>query len=133
MQSSRSCEEAAGALQSVRYARIEELAARLRSDPRAALGADGMDTVCRGFASLYYSILVREMENTVERDEEGGALRDGVQGFLRTFLPEALAEPRSDPLVRHLREAIESQRGPLDQPGAAPTTPKGGDRVDESV
>jgi hypothetical protein len=80
----------------------------------AAPQDEALRNVSRDFASLLYSTLWRQMQETTLReaeDEEEEAVKEGVQDFVGTFLPQAVAGCRQDPLSGYIYEHLGKLRG----------------------
>ncbi|KPK64326.1 MAG: hypothetical protein AMK73_04740 [Planctomycetes bacterium SM23_32] len=70
--------------------------------------------VSRDFASLFYSMLVRQMQKTVPEDEEDdNAVKQGVQDFMGMFLPEAVARRPDDALAGCIFGHLRTRYGEL--------------------
>ncbi len=118
MLSSGSCEVAfdglglalTGGAESVR----QTLAAREGPEAECA----ELDEVARDFAAVFYTTLVRQMQRTLQNEEEESAMSDGARGFFTMFMPRALARSQGDPLAGYLRRALDVRYGErLDETG----------------
>ena len=139
MQSSGSCESAAaaagpGALERLALARLH--APAVRAEPDDAEGpASGTREAATGFASLLYTELFKQMQQTVERggdEEDDGddeALTEGVHDFLGLYLPIELVRARGEPVSRQIARYLEAQLGAPSAEAAseAPAPPPPGD------
>ena len=76
-------------------------------------GADrqALKGAARDFASLFYSILIRQMQKTVQSDDEGSVVSQGARDFFTMFLPRAMAGQAEDPLARYMVEQLGRRYG----------------------
>ena len=106
MLSSESCEAAGYALSDLAGGKLEALASRLPYQSEDGQAREIPEPLSREFAGVLYSMMVREMQKAIPRDEESSVVTESVQGFLQMFLPKALAEARSDALSQYLRQQL---------------------------
>ncbi len=119
MLSSGSCEAGAYGLDFLLSGRVDELTRRLASSESAEDGRPDLDEVSKDFASLFYSFLVRLMQDTVPREEdEDGPLAQGARDLVGMFLPKVVADQGGNALSCYIRENLSAQYGEhLDERG----------------
>ena len=100
---------------------LDEAAERLPSASHAGGEEDTLSAVSRDFASVFYTILFREMQKTINESDEsdesdesegGDAIQAGTQDFLGTYMPMAMAGQESDPLSRQIHDYLQTSYGP---------------------
>jgi len=107
--------------------RIEELARRLPFTAADKTSPQQVEKVARDFVSVLYGAVVREMLNSIPRedggDEEGeedgdmaadsdsDPVAEGVRDFMTMFMPQALASNKNDPLVKYVEGQLSAKSG----------------------
>ena len=111
MLNSESCDLGRHGLQGMLSGRIDALR-------RTASGSTGsadeqLREVSQDFAAVMYSVLVKEMQKTVQvgLDEAEGAFANGARDFMGMFLPRAIAGNPDDALARSIYQSLSSQQG----------------------
>ena len=112
MPSFESCDPASMARDNLLSGPLEALrdGARMAEGAEAA-SPEALRRLGRDFASVFYATLYRQMQKTVERDEDEGPLAEGARDFMAVFLPRALADMEADPLARQIFAGLKAQHG----------------------
>ncbi len=91
---------------------IDELARRLPMKPDEQFTQEQLDRAAKDFASLFYGLVLKEMQKTVEYDEEEDTpISEGVRDLMTLELPKALAGQHNDPLAGYIREQLGARLG----------------------
>jgi hypothetical protein len=88
-------------------ARVHELGRGLSEGgaPRSARD------VAADFASVLYTQVVKQMQKTMQSDEEESALAGGVRDFMSMLLPTAVSRSGNDPVAAYLEQVISRRHG----------------------
>lgn len=109
---SGSCDGAQSACDRLVSAKAQQAAERLPLSPGQKADPEQLRSVARDFASLLYTTLIQQMQKTVrEESEDDEPLREGVEGFVSMFLPQAVAGNSQDPLSKYIYEHLSARYG----------------------
>lgn len=112
MLSSGLCEGVERALFHSASEQVDAVTRRLPYEPEGPPDPATLRQVARDFASLLYSILVRQMQATVKQDtDDDGPIKQGVRDFLAMLLPQAVADSPGDVLARYLHQHLSERFG----------------------
>ena len=112
MLSSGSCEAAEYTLAQWPSRSLDEVAKHLPFASQVGREGEALHAVSRGLASVFYTILFREMQKTIGQSEDGGPIQAGTQDFLGMYMPLAMAGQESDPLSRQIHDYLQLRYGP---------------------
>ena len=107
------CDGAALALERLAAQRAQQTAKGAAQTPGSdPSSAEPLRAVARDFAGLFYSVLVKEMQNTVrEEGEEDSAVKQSVRDFIGMFLPQVAAGSGRDALAQRIYEQLSARYG----------------------
>lgn len=71
-----------------------------------------LNEVVEDFSTFLYSMVFKEMQKMVSRDESS-AIADGVQGLVGRYLPKTLAQNGGSPLGRYVKDEFHSHFGAM--------------------
>jgi hypothetical protein len=113
---SGSCDGVGPAFDQLTASRAQKIAQRLPDAPQDKQDALEVQRVSRDFASLFYTMLVQQMQKTAREQayddgEEEGGMRESVDGFVGMFLPQAIAGQSNDPLSTYIYGHLSKRNG----------------------
>lgn len=114
---SESCDGVRPAFDQLTNSRAQRAAQLLRDAPRDEQNALERERVSRDFASLFYTMLVQQMQKTArsqaldDGDEGEGQMKESVDGFVGMFLPQAIAGQSKDPLSTYIYGHLSKRNG----------------------
>ncbi len=112
MLSSGSCDGADLGIEALAAGRAEALVRRLPYDPARPPDEQTLRRLARDFASVFYSMLVKQMQRTVGGDEEDAdAISEGVRDFMGMFLPQVAARHPRDALAEYIFQQVNARYG----------------------
>ena len=89
---------------------------RLTGSQQTGADAGMVAGVARDFASVFYSMLIKQMQQVVRPEGDASAVADGAWSFFGMFLPQAIAGQAADPLARYiLGQLAQSCGGAVDE------------------
>lgn len=86
---------------------------RQAAGPDRQLSADRLDEAARDFTSFLYSMMFRQMQKTIPRDDGPDPFAGGVRDLVAVYLPRALARDGHNPLAHYVRESFQDRFGEL--------------------
>ena len=126
MPSFESSELGRSGLDALANSRIEMLARQLEAPGRTAPPDDEeLKKVSQDFASVFYSMAFKEMQESTRvsgeeeadaegeegDDEQDSPVMQGTQDFVSMFMPQAIAGDSADPLTRYIYNSLKEYYG----------------------
>lgn len=114
MPNSGSCDRASAALDGLSAQRALDAASRLPLEPGQTPDLQRIKGVARDFASLLYTALFKQMQQTVRQEsdeDEGSALKEGVLDMMAMYLPKTIAGQSQDALTRAIYQQLKARYG----------------------
>jgi Rod binding domain-containing protein len=114
MLNSGSCDAVEAARARLYAAELQEALRTLPGRASEEAAVEQLRAVSRDFASLFYSMFVRQMQRTLHQDEEDdGPIRQGVEDFMSMFLPQEAARQADDALAAYIFRHLRARHGEL--------------------
>ena len=112
MQNFESCDGLSSALEQRLQARLEQLQ---KGRPDAADNPERNPTrVAADFASVLYGQVVKQMQKSMESEEEESPLSGGVRDFMGMLLPKAISRSAGDPVAAYIEGILTEPQGGKD-------------------
>jgi len=105
------CDYDCPVLEYLNSGRADSMLAQLSAAGPSADDKQSLESAARGFASLFYSVLVQQMQKTVQSEENESTVSQGVQGFFGMFMPQVVGGHAGDPLALYILDQLTKRYG----------------------
>lgn len=75
------------------------------------VNAEKKKDVARQFASVFYTMLFKTMQETIPDDGDGSAMSQGMKGLVSRYIPRVMANTSSDPISRYIEKNLDLEKG----------------------